>query len=97
MYLFFSEFCKQVPIVHSATWKTDDKPLMLVRAMQACGALFVKTGTATAFIDETLVSTRDTLIQEFVSIVKRCLIRRRYSPSVLIRQNPLLILKSKIT
>ncbi|RDB14606.1 Zinc finger protein klf1 [Hypsizygus marmoreus] len=63
--LFFSTFCTQVPIVHPATWKMEDKPLILVRAMQACGALFVKTPTAVAFVDETLSSTRDALIQEF--------------------------------
>ncbi|KAG6907233.1 hypothetical protein DXG01_009808 [Tephrocybe rancida] len=66
--LFFSAFCKQVPLVHIATWSMDDKPLILVRAMQACGALFVRTTTAAAFIDETLSSTRDALIIEFAKI-----------------------------
>ncbi len=41
---------------------TEDKPPILVRAMQACGALFVKTRRATNFISETLSSTRDVLI-----------------------------------
>ncbi|KAF8074127.1 fungal-specific transcription factor domain-containing protein [Lyophyllum atratum] len=66
--LFFSTFCTQVPVVHPATWKMEDKPLILLRAMQACGALFVKSGTATTFIDETLASTRDALVQEFARI-----------------------------
>ncbi|KAF5377902.1 hypothetical protein D9615_006798 [Tricholomella constricta] len=66
--LFFSAFCTQIPIVHPATWNMDDKPFILVRAMQACGALFVKTSTATTFIDDTLSSTRDTLIMEFAKI-----------------------------
>lgn len=45
----------------------EDKPHLLVRAMQACGALFVKTERANNFISETLASARDPLIQEFVS------------------------------
>ncbi|KAG5652521.1 hypothetical protein H0H81_004752 [Sphagnurus paluster] len=63
--LFFSAFCKQVPVVHPATWDLDNKPLILLRAMQACGALFANTVTASAFVDETLASSRDTLIVEF--------------------------------
>ncbi len=66
VYLFFSAFCTQLPLVHPSTWMTEDKPPILVRAMQACGALFVKTRRATNFISETLSSTRDVLIQEFV-------------------------------
>jgi hypothetical protein len=46
----------------------EDKPFILIQAMQACGALFAKTSTATDFITDTLASTRDTLIQEFVSL-----------------------------
>lgn len=34
--------------------------------MQACGALFVKTKTATNFVNDTLAETRDVLIAEFV-------------------------------
>ncbi|KAG6853956.1 hypothetical protein C0991_012102 [Blastosporella zonata] len=66
--LFFSAFCTQIPLVHRATWSMEDKPLILVRAMQACGALFVRTDVATAFIDETLSSTRDALILEFAKL-----------------------------
>jgi hypothetical protein len=67
VYLFFTAFCKQVPLVHSSTWSMEDKPDMLTRAMQACGALFVKTERANNFISETLACKRDTLIKEFVS------------------------------
>lgn len=69
MYLFFSAFLAQVPLVHSPTWQMENKPPILLRAMQACGALFVKTRTALNFISETLASTRDVLLQEFVSVV----------------------------
>lgn len=68
LYLFFTAFCTQVPLVHSSSWKMEDKPHLLVRAMQACGALFVKTERANNFISETLASARDPLIQEFTKI-----------------------------
>lgn len=67
MYLFFSAFSTQIPIIHPSTWKAEGKPPILIRAMQACGALFVKTKTATNFINNTLVATRDSLVMEFVS------------------------------
>ncbi|KAG6896324.1 hypothetical protein C0992_008978 [Termitomyces sp. T32_za158] len=63
--LFFSAFCKQIPLVHAPTWTMEDKPLFLVRAMQACGALFMRTTASIAFIDEVLSSTRDALVSEF--------------------------------
>ncbi|KAK0203014.1 hypothetical protein DFS33DRAFT_1263282 [Desarmillaria ectypa] len=62
---FFSDFCKHLPLVHLATWSADRKPSILVRAMKACGALFVKTKQAATFIEETL-SSRNLLVQEFV-------------------------------
>ncbi|KAH0577989.1 hypothetical protein H2248_007013 [Termitomyces sp. 'cryptogamus'] len=65
--LFFRVFCAQVPLVHTPTWTMEDKPLILVRAMQACGALFVRTSQATAFIDE-ILSTRNTLVAEFAKL-----------------------------
>lgn len=67
VYLFFASFSTQVPLIHSPTWKMEDKPFILIRAMQACGALFAKTRAAADFIAYTLASTRDALIQEFVS------------------------------
>lgn len=65
LYLFFSAFSTQMPIIHPSTWSPEGKPQILIRAMQACGALFVKTKTASNFINNTLVATRDTLILEF--------------------------------
>ncbi|TFK33601.1 fungal-specific transcription factor domain-containing protein [Crucibulum laeve] len=65
LYLFFNAFCPQMPLMHQSTWQLEKKPLILVQAMQACGALFVKTRTAVNFINDTLVAGRDTLVLEF--------------------------------
>jgi hypothetical protein len=43
----------------------DRKPPILLSAMQACGALYVKTPAANEFVNNTLASARDTLIGEF--------------------------------
>ncbi|XP_006462909.1 hypothetical protein AGABI2DRAFT_224564 [Agaricus bisporus var. bisporus H97] len=67
LYLFFSAFGTQIPLVHPSTWKPEGKPPVLIRAMQACGALFVKTKTATNFVNDTLAETRDVLIAEFTN------------------------------
>lgn len=55
-----------MPIIHPSTWTSDGKPQILIRVMQACGALFVKTKPATNFVNNTLAATRDSLILEFV-------------------------------
>ncbi|KAK0202278.1 hypothetical protein DFS33DRAFT_1264057 [Desarmillaria ectypa] len=68
LYLFFSAFCTQIPLVHQGSWTTENKPPVLIRAMQACGALFLKTRRAVNFIAETLSSTRDALIHEFTKV-----------------------------
>lgn len=67
LYLFFSAFLSQVPIVHAKTFNPENKPQILLSAMQACGALFVKTRKATIFITKTLASARETLVQEFAT------------------------------
>jgi len=67
-----------MPVIHPSTWTSEGKPQILIRAMQACGALFVKTKHATNFINDTLVATRDTLILEFVgtpaNLAQTCLL-----------------------
>ena len=68
MYLFFSAFSAQLPIVHHATFVAEGKPPVLLSAMQACGALYVKTRRAANFITNTLISAREILIREFVSL-----------------------------
>lgn len=56
-----------MPLVHTATFTMEDKPQILVTAMQACGALYVRTRTAMNFINSALTSARDELVAEFVS------------------------------
>jgi len=66
VYLFFSAFLSQVPIIHAKTFTAESKPQVLLSAMQACGALFVKTRKAAMFITKTLAYAREVLVQEFV-------------------------------
>ncbi|KAH9179367.1 hypothetical protein EDB89DRAFT_1878666 [Lactarius sanguifluus] len=63
LYLFHTVFQSHVPIVHPSTWTLEGKSPVLVRAMQACGAQFVKTRTARDFVSQTLDSTRESLLQ----------------------------------
>ncbi|KAG6866664.1 hypothetical protein C0991_000774 [Blastosporella zonata] len=53
---------------HATTFTSDHKPPVLLGAMQACGALFVKTRKASLFINKTLAFAREALVQEFVSL-----------------------------
>ncbi|KAG6829311.1 hypothetical protein H0H92_004990 [Tricholoma furcatifolium] len=46
-------------------------PPILIRAMQACGALFVQTPESTAFVDETIASTRDAVFMEFANLLAK--------------------------
>ncbi|KAG6886304.1 hypothetical protein C0993_006714 [Termitomyces sp. T159_Od127] len=64
LYLFFTAFLSQIPIVHVTTSGSNQKPPVLLGAMQACGALFVKTRKASMFITKTLASAREALVQE---------------------------------
>ncbi|TFK62373.1 hypothetical protein BDN72DRAFT_848761 [Pluteus cervinus] len=64
LYSFYSDFLTQVPVLHASTWRLEGKPYYLIRAMQACGALFAKTRPAGHFISETLSSIQDSLIYE---------------------------------
>jgi hypothetical protein len=52
-----------VPIVHTSTWTFEGKTSILTRAMQACGAQFVKTRAARDFVSQTLHSTCESLLQ----------------------------------
>ncbi|KAF8271963.1 hypothetical protein EI94DRAFT_1719314 [Lactarius quietus] len=62
IYLFHTVFQSHVPIVHPSTWTLEGKSPTLVRAMQACGAQFVKTRTARDFVSQTVDSTRESLL-----------------------------------
>ncbi|KAK0486063.1 fungal-specific transcription factor domain-containing protein [Armillaria novae-zelandiae] len=70
IYFFHTAFLIQMPIVHAPTFTIDNKPALLVNAMQACGALYVKTKKAGAFIEQTLATARETLVQAFASSPK---------------------------
>ncbi|KAI0322045.1 fungal-specific transcription factor domain-containing protein [Amylostereum chailletii] len=70
MYHFQNTFLSHMPILHMPTWRFSGKPTVLVRAMQACGALFVKTRTSEDFVANTLATTRETLIQEVAKNTK---------------------------
>jgi hypothetical protein len=63
--VFLTAFLPQIPVVHIPTLRLELKPPMFLRAMQACGAIFVKTPVAQAFVEKTL-STCQELIRDFV-------------------------------
>ncbi|KZT24208.1 hypothetical protein NEOLEDRAFT_1242675 [Neolentinus lepideus HHB14362 ss-1] len=65
LYLFFTAFLKQLPIIHGPTWRMDGKPAVLINAMHACGALYVKTRKAAYFVTKVLDESREVLLQEF--------------------------------
>ena len=67
VYIFLTVFLPQIPVVHTPTLRVELKPPVMLRAMQACGALFVRTRTADAFVERTLERSRDVLVGEFVS------------------------------
>ncbi|KAF7364561.1 Zinc finger protein klf1 [Mycena venus] len=56
LHLFFTRFLAQIPIIHAPTWKMADTLPLLTRIFHACGALFVKTAEAAAFVKTTLAS-----------------------------------------
>ncbi|KIJ53971.1 hypothetical protein M422DRAFT_775241 [Sphaerobolus stellatus SS14] len=65
MSLFFSAFSQEAPVVHEGTWRLEDKPPVLIRAMLACGALFVRTPQASKYIMETLAIAREEIVQAY--------------------------------
>ncbi|KAF9567993.1 hypothetical protein CPC08DRAFT_680172 [Agrocybe pediades] len=66
-YLFFSACSPHLPIIHSATWQEEGKPRILIRVMQAYGALFVRTKPATQFVAHVLATARDEIIKEYTA------------------------------
>ncbi|KAG7090940.1 hypothetical protein E1B28_010012 [Marasmius oreades] len=66
--LFFTVFLEQMPIVHPHTFSVEGRPPLLLSAMQACGALYVKTRQAATFILNTLTAARELLVEEFAKI-----------------------------
>ncbi|KAJ7615656.1 fungal-specific transcription factor domain-containing protein [Mycena polygramma] len=66
--LFFTRFLAQVPLIHAPTWKMAETPPTLVRIFHACGALFVKTPDAAAFVEATLTSVTAEISEEFSAV-----------------------------
>ena len=66
LHIFLTAFLPQIPVIHLPTLRVDLKPPILLKTMQACGALFAKTKVADAFVQRTLESSRETLVIEFV-------------------------------
>ncbi|KAH9062376.1 fungal-specific transcription factor domain-containing protein [Lactarius vividus] len=64
LYIFLTAFLPQVPIIHTPTLRFELKPPMMLRAMQACGALFVRTPVAQAFVEKTLDTSRELIIRD---------------------------------
>ena len=60
-------FLPQIPVVHIPTLRLDRKPPYLIRAMQACGALFAKTPVAEVFVEKTLDTCQE-MIRDFVRV-----------------------------
>ncbi|KAJ7306899.1 hypothetical protein DFH08DRAFT_720522 [Mycena albidolilacea] len=48
---FFTRFLPQAPLIHAPTWKMADTPPILARVFHACGAIFVRTREAAAFVE----------------------------------------------
>jgi hypothetical protein len=64
-YLFFTVFTPQMPLLHAPTWTPEGKPPILLAAMRAAGALYVRNNRAAAFIMATLERAREVLVAEF--------------------------------
>lgn len=65
LYFFHTAFSHHLPIVHPASFTSiKGKSPVLQSAMQACGALYVKTKKASQFIQRTLSEAREVLIDE---------------------------------
>ena len=63
--VFLTAFLPQFPVIHTPTLRFEIKPLVFIRAMQACGAIFIKTPVAQAFVEKMLGTCPD-LIRDFV-------------------------------
>ena len=61
-------------MIHLPTFNPDLKPPILLSAMQACGALYVKSQSAINFVASTLASARDEVVAAFVRILHNYLI-----------------------
>ncbi|KIK68924.1 hypothetical protein GYMLUDRAFT_34933 [Collybiopsis luxurians FD-317 M1] len=62
--LFYNGYVEQVPVVHAPSFNPQNKPHFLINTMQACGAIYVKTKSASAFMLKTLKNLRQALSEE---------------------------------
>ncbi|KAF5388858.1 hypothetical protein D9757_005644 [Collybiopsis confluens] len=62
--LFYNGYVEQVPVVHAPSFSPENKPAFLINALQACGAIYVKTRSASSFMLETLRKSREVLAEE---------------------------------
>ncbi|KAF9263390.1 hypothetical protein L218DRAFT_999710 [Marasmius fiardii PR-910] len=65
-HLFLTDFLAQLPILHTPSWNANDKPDVLIKAMQACGALYARTAESDKLVTEVLKSGREEIIMDFV-------------------------------
>ncbi|KAH8107837.1 fungal-specific transcription factor domain-containing protein [Cristinia sonorae] len=65
LHLFFTKFLEQMPLVHAPTFNVGNKPPLLISAMQACGAVYVKCPASEEFIAQTLANSRDEIMAAF--------------------------------
>ncbi|KAF7356015.1 Zinc finger protein klf1 [Mycena venus] len=68
LHLFFTRFLAQVPIIHAPTWKMADTLPLLKHIFHACGALFVKTPEAVAFVETTVASVTAEITAQFSTV-----------------------------
>ncbi|KAJ3824639.1 hypothetical protein F5880DRAFT_1745416 [Lentinula raphanica] len=64
LHLFFTGFIEQIPVVHAPSFGLEGKPSYLIHAMEACGAIYVKSKTAASFMSTTLETSRQSLYEE---------------------------------
>ncbi|KAJ7303433.1 hypothetical protein DFH08DRAFT_55848 [Mycena albidolilacea] len=64
LHLFFTRFLEQFPLIHASTWKMADTSPRLARIFYACGAMFLDTPEAAAFVETELSE----IIEEFATL-----------------------------
>ncbi|KAG6819467.1 hypothetical protein H0H93_011567 [Arthromyces matolae] len=74
------------PLFHVPTWIMGDKPISLVRAMQAGGALFARTDAASTFIEDVLSSSQHSIPFEFATLSDEPRDQNRFLLTVILLQ-----------
>ncbi|KAJ8077190.1 hypothetical protein PM082_001618 [Marasmius tenuissimus] len=60
-----ADFINQLPLIHTPTWTPTDKPETLIKAMQACGALYIRTPESEKFVSDVLKEGRENIMMDF--------------------------------